>query len=111
MDPLANRLSQPMVGRIVPGSVDPKKYVGAVVDEFGKSVRKLQHASPISQPEIPGVKGTGKRGLEMRNKRLQQDETGTDVLQKLAQLVQGKAGGAEQRVPLKGIGNERLWRV
>ena len=24
LDPLANRLSQPMVGRIVPGSVDPK---------------------------------------------------------------------------------------
>ena len=110
-NPLQNRLSQPMMGRIVPGEVDPRIVSAGTFDEFGRRTLKVA-AQPVEMPKIPGVPGSGIEGLKERqlaqkHQGMGDGNTNVNVLQQLKQLV----SAASPQVPLKEQGNVRSWRV
>ena len=101
------RLSQPIIGRMVPGYRDPA--ISAHREVWSRITRKPTKYSRLRQvdePEIPGVPGSGRHGKEVRDKmekdkndkihRMGDSNTDPSAIAKLQQMVGGNGGGGSQ---------------
>ena len=99
-----HRISQSVLGRIVPGFKDPAvSALPGIWNRLTRKVYKHDARQLLNEPEVPGVPGSGRRGKEIRdqmakdknNKFHKMGDANTDpaALEKLHQLV---SGGGQQ---------------
>ena len=127
------RLSQPALGRFIPGFVDPAVPMPTAAIPANKRIRvkssRVKHrrpredrTQPLNEPEIPGVPGSGRFGKDVRDKEKQDahekfhqmGDANTDPseIAKLQQMV-GGGGQVQQSAKQKvaaAIPDQMGWR-
>ena len=113
------RISQPILGRMIPGFKDPAiNALPGVFDRDRKKPYKYTRTQFLNEPEIPGVPGSGRIGKEMRDKDLeakrqklhQMGDANSNPadLEKLQQMISGQV---QQNVTQQvSIPNQLNWR-
>ena len=111
------RFSQPLLGRMQPGFKDPA--VSALPGVYNISERrpfKSRRVQQLSDPEIPGVPGSGQAGKEQKQAtmaKMGDANSDPDQLARLQQMLSGGGAGpdvqqkADQQV---SIADELNWR-
>ena len=112
--------SKALLGRIVPGFIDPA-WIGEK-RVYNPSTRKpwkvYDRRQALSEPEIPGVPGSGRRGKEIRDKQEEEKnrkfhEMGNDPdnLNRMHQLAHGYSPDVQQQATQNvKIPNQINWR-
>ena len=114
-------MSQPILGRMIPGFKDPAiTALPQVYDRVKKKPFRYSRAQMLKEPEIPGVPGSGRLGKEMRDKQEQakrqkmamMGDANKDPaeLEKLQQLLSGGPLVQQSATQQVSIPNQLDWR-
>ena len=115
-------MSQPILGRMIPGFKDPAiTALPQVYDRVKRKPFQYNRVQMLNEPEIPGVPGSGRLGKEMRDKQEQakrqkmamMGDANKDPaeLQKLQQLLSGGQQQVQQSATQQvSIPNQLDWR-